>query len=71
MFPYSFGYALQESVVKIEFGPVVNPIWRQMWKKGPEFSVKSVIHNSVIRVSRTITKRIHIPVRDKGTGDSL
>ena len=26
MFPYSFGSALQESVVKIEFGLVVNPI---------------------------------------------
>ena len=23
MFPYSFWYALQESVVKIEFGPVI------------------------------------------------
>ena len=30
MFPYSFGYALQESVVKIEFGPVGNPISRQI-----------------------------------------
>ena len=35
MFPYNFGYALQESVVKIEFGPVGNPIWRQIWRKVP------------------------------------
>ena len=34
---------------------------------GPEFSVKSVNHHSVIRVSRRITKRIHILVRGKGT----
>ena len=33
MFPYSFWYALQESVVKIEFGPVGNPMWRQIWRK--------------------------------------
>ena len=33
MFPYSFGYALQEHVVKIEFGPVGNPTWRQIWRK--------------------------------------
>ena len=36
MFPYSFGCALQESVVKIEFGPVGNPIWRQIWTKVPK-----------------------------------
>ena len=30
IFPYSFGYDLQESAVKIEFGPVENPIWRQI-----------------------------------------
>ena len=36
MFPYNFGYALQESVVKIEFGPVGNPIWRQIWRKVPK-----------------------------------
>ena len=36
MFPYSFGYALQESVVKIEFGPVGDPIWRQSWRKVPK-----------------------------------
>ena len=33
MFPYSLGYGLQESVVKIEFGPVGNPIRRQIWRK--------------------------------------
>ena len=33
MFPYSFGCALQESVVKIEFSPVGNPIWRQYGEK--------------------------------------
>ena len=27
MFPYSFGYALQEYVVQIEFGPVGNPMF--------------------------------------------
>ena len=32
-----------------------------------QFSVKSVNHHSVIRVSRRFTKRIHIPVRGKGT----
>ena len=36
MFPYSFGCALQESVVKIKFGPVGNPIWRQIWRKVPK-----------------------------------
>ena len=36
LFPYSFGYALQESVVKIEFGPVGNPIWRKIWSKVPK-----------------------------------
>ena len=36
MFPYSFGYALQESVVKIEFGPVGNSIWRTIWRKVPK-----------------------------------
>ena len=36
MFPYSFGYALQEYVVKIEFGPVGNPIWRQIWRQVPK-----------------------------------
>ena len=36
MFPYCFGCALQESVVKIEFGPVGNPIWRQIWRKVPK-----------------------------------
>ena len=36
MCPYSFRCALQESVVKIEFGPVVNPIWRQIWRKVPK-----------------------------------
>ena len=35
-FPYSFGCALQESVIKIEFGPVGNPIWRQILRKVPE-----------------------------------
>ena len=33
MFPYSFGCALQESVVKIKFGPLGNSIWRQDWRK--------------------------------------
>ena len=33
MFPYNFGCALQESVVKIEFGPVGNPIWCRIWRK--------------------------------------
>ena len=33
MFPYSFGYDFQESVVKIQFGPVGNSIWRQIWWK--------------------------------------
>ena len=36
MFHCSFWYALQESVVKIEFGPVGNPIWRQIWRKVPK-----------------------------------
>ena len=36
MFPYSFGRALQEPVVKIEFGPVGHPIWRQIWRKVPK-----------------------------------
>ena len=36
MFPYRFGYALQGSVFKIEFGPVGNPIWRQIWRKVPK-----------------------------------
>ena len=36
MFPYSFGSALQESVVKIKFGPVRNQIWRQIWRKVPK-----------------------------------
>ena len=36
MLPYSFGCALQESVVKIEFCPVGNPIWRQIWRKVPK-----------------------------------
>ena len=36
MFPYSFRYAFQESVVKIEIGPVGNPIWRQIWRKVPQ-----------------------------------
>ena len=36
VFPYSFRYALQESVVKIELGPVGNPIWRQIWRKVPK-----------------------------------
>ena len=36
MFHYSVGYALQESVVKIEFGPVGNPIWRQILRKVPK-----------------------------------
>ena len=36
MFTYSFGCALQESMVKIEFGPVGNPIWRQIWRKAPQ-----------------------------------
>ena len=36
MFPYSSGCALQEFVVKIEFGPVGNPIWRQIWRKVPK-----------------------------------
>ena len=30
MFTYSFEYAFQEPVVKIEFGLVGNPIWRQI-----------------------------------------
>ena len=33
---YSFWYALQESMVKIEFGPVENPIWRQTSRKVPK-----------------------------------
>ena len=37
MFPYNFGYALQESVVKIEFGPVGNPIWRS--KFGEKYQI--------------------------------
>ena len=36
MFPSIFGCALQESVVKIEFGPVGNPIRRQIWRKVPK-----------------------------------
>ena len=36
MFPYSFGNVLQESVVKIEFGPVGNPILRQICRKVPK-----------------------------------
>ena len=36
MFPYNFGYTLQESVCKIEFGPVGNSIWRQLWRKVPK-----------------------------------
>ena len=36
MFTHIFGYALQESVVKIEFGPVGNPICRQTWRKVPK-----------------------------------
>ena len=36
MFPYMFGCALQESVVEIEFDPVGNPIWRQIWRKVPK-----------------------------------
>ena len=36
MFPCSFGYALQEFLVKIEFVPVRNPIWRQIWRKVPK-----------------------------------
>ena len=34
--PHSFGCALQEAVVEIEFGPVGNPIWRQIWRKVPK-----------------------------------
>ena len=36
MLPYNFGYAFQESVVKIEFGPIGNSIWRQIWRKVPK-----------------------------------
>ena len=36
MFPYSFRCDLRKSVVKIEFGPVGNPIWRQVWRKVPK-----------------------------------
>ena len=28
--------ALQEFVVKIDFGPVGNPLWRQIWNKVPK-----------------------------------
>ena len=33
---YSFWYALQEFVVIIKFGPVGNPIWRQILRKIPK-----------------------------------
>ena len=36
MFSYSFWYTLQESGVKIEFGPVGNPMLRQIWRKVPK-----------------------------------
>ena len=39
MFPYSYGYAFQESVVKIEFYPGENPIWHQIWKKVPKIGI--------------------------------
>ena len=61
MFPYSFEYAFQESVVKIAFGPVGNLIWRQIRRKVPKnrdfFFIIVFRANRVLRLDPNYDKR--------------